>query len=219
MNRAEIKEKAKKMIKGNKWYIWKPMLIFGLAFLLINGVAFGIDVLLKTTSELTIGESKIMYGGTIYNLVSFFTNIVSVAFDVAYAMYILSFIRGKKLEMKDIIDFMKKNWVKAFVVSLVVGLIIFGCTILLIIPGIIAAIGLTFYKEVCADNPEMYFKDIIKKAWQMTKGHKMELFIFMLSFIGWEMLASLTLGILYIWLYPYIVVSTTLVYEHLKKTD
>ena len=45
----------------------------------------------------------------------------------------------------------------------------------------------------------------------------MDLFIFGLSFIGWTILASLTLGLLYIWLMPYMIVATTLLYEELKK--
>ena len=46
----------------------------------------------------------------------------------------------------------------------------------------------------------------------------MELFILLLSFIGWEIVASLTLGILYIWLMPYMMVTLTLAYEALKGT-
>ena len=119
--------------------------------------------------------------------------------------------------MQDIIDFAKKHWIVAFLTSLIAGLIIAGCTILLIIPGIIAAIGLMFYQEVCADNPEMRAMDIIKKSWNMTKGHKMDLFVLGLSFIGWCIVAGFTLGILYIWLYPYMMVTMTLAYEELKK--
>ena len=68
--------------------------------------------------------------------------------------------------------------------------------ILLIIPGIIASFGLMFYREVCADNPKMKVTDILRKAWEMTKGHKMDLFVFGLSFFGWIILAPFTLGIL-----------------------
>ena len=60
--------------------------------------------------------------------------------------------------------------------------------------------------------------DIVKKALALTKGHKMDLFIFMLSFLGWFILVSVTLGIAAIWVLPYTVVALTLVYEKLKKT-
>ena len=220
MNRVEIKEKAKEMIKGNKWFIWKPLVIIGLSIALIELLAFGIDYALgwtTTTTKEVLGSTVTnTQGGIVTLVVGIFTGIASCAFTVGYAMYILSFIRGKKLEIKDILEFMKKHWVKAFVVSLLVGLIIFAGSILLVIPGIIAAIGLTFYQEVCADNPEMKATDIVRKSWEITKGHKMDIFVFALSFIGWSLLAGLTFGLLYIWLMPYMIVALTMVYEKLK---
>ena len=220
MDRVEIKNKAKEMIKDNKWFIWKPLVIIGLSIALIELLAFGIDYALgwtTTTTKEVLGSTVTnTQGGVVTLVVGIFTGIASCAFTVGYAMYILSFIRGKKLEIKDILEFMKKHWVKAFVVSLLVGLIIFAGSILLVIPGIIAAIGLTFYQEVCADNPEMKATDIVRKSWEITKGHKMDIFVFALSFIGWSLLAGLTFGLLYIWLMPYMIVALTMVYEKLK---
>ena len=221
MNRVEIKNKAKEMIRDNKWFLWKPLLIIGLAVAIIEGIAFGLDSALgltqTTTTEVLGVKTTSTSAGVISMIVGVFTGLASAAFYVGYAKYVLSFVRGKKLELKDIIDFMKKYWVVAFLVSLITGLIIVCGTILLVIPGIIAAIGLMFYQEVCADNPEMKAMDIVKKSWEMTKGHKMDLFVMGLSFIGWSMLASLTFGILYIWLMPYMLVAFTLAYEELKK--
>lgn len=219
MNRVELKNKAKEMIKGNKWYILKPVIIFGLVFGLIAAIAFGLDSALgltKTTIDELTGLTRTS-GGIISDVVSIVLGIAGSAFSIGYAMYLLSFVRGTKLELRDIVDFMKKHWVIAFLTSILVGLIVCGCTILLVIPGIIAAIGLTFYQEVCADNPEMRALDIIKRSWAITKDHKMDIFVLGLSFIGWCIVAAFTLGILYIWLYPYMVVTMTLAYEELKK--
>lgn len=224
MNRGEIKNKAKEMIKNNKWYILKPLIIIGLIIGAIEGFALGLDSILGLAKEQVIelsSEIKFNYtsGGIISNIVGIVTGIASSALTIAYAHYILSFVRGKKLTLNDVFEFMKKNWVISFLVSLLAGLIIMGCTLLLIIPGIIASIGLMFYQEVCADNLEMKPMEIIKKSWNMTKGYKMELFVFGLSFIGWCLLAGFTLGILYIWLFPYIIVSLTLAYENLKNNS
>ncbi len=220
MNRVEIKNKAKEMIKGNKWFLWKPLIIIGLCIGLIEGIAFGLDSALglttTTTSEVLGVKVTNTSGGVISLIVGIFVSFASTALTIAYAHYVLSFIRGKKLELKDVVDFMKKHWVKAFIVSLLVDLIILGGLILLVIPGIIATFGLIFYQEVCADNTEMEAKEIVKKSWEMTKGHKMDIFVFCLSFLGWIILAPFTLGILYIWLMPYMIVAMTLAYEKLK---
>ena len=221
MNRVELKNKAKELVKGNKWYIWKPLVIFGLAIAIIEGIAVGLDFAFgfaKVETVNVLGVPTTQYSaGYIAMIVGIFTGIASAAFQVGYAHYVLSFIRGVKLELKDVIEFMKKHWVISFTVGLVTGLIIACGMILLVIPGIIAAIGLMYYKEVCADNPEMKTMDIVKKAWEMTKGHKMDLFVLGLSFIGWSILASFTFGILYIWLMPYMTVTLALAYEELKK--
>ena len=221
MNRVEIKEKAKEMIKGNKWFIWKPLIIVGLIIAVIEGIAMGLDSALGLTKESTIelfGTTfKYTNTGIITSIASCFTGFIGSAFAVSYAHYILSFVRGKKLEMKDVIEFMKKNWVIAFLVGLLTGLAVIAGFILLIIPAFIISIGLMFYREVCADNLKMSATDIIKKTWATTKGYKMDLFIFGLSFLGWAILATLTFGILYIWLAPYMIVASTLAYEKIKK--
>lgn len=222
MNRVELKNKAKEMIKGNKWYIWKPLIIIGLCIAIIEIIAFGIDSalgLVKTEVIELANGVKFTHtsGGIVSTIVGIITSIAGSALSVAYAMYVLSFIRGTKLTLNDVLDFMKKHWVIAFLVGLLVGLIVMGCTILLVVPGIIAAIGLMFYQEVCADNTEMRAKEIIKNSWNMTKGHKMDLFVLGLSFIGWGLLVPFTFGLLAIWLMPYMTVTMTLAYEELKK--
>ncbi len=221
MNRGELKAKAKELVKGNKWYIWKPLIIIGLVIGIVEGIAFGLDSALGTTHTKTIElfeqAATYTYGGYISDIVGIFTAIASSALVIAYAYYILSFVRGQRLELKDVVDFMKAHWVISVLVSLLTGLIIIGCSILLVIPGIIAAIGFTFYQEVCADNIEMKPTEIVKKAWETTKGHKWELFVLGLSFIGWEIVAGFTFGILFIWLVPYMTVTMTLAYEELKK--
>lgn len=154
-----------------------------------------------------------LVGAILGSIMSF----VECAFLIGYAKYTLEFVRGNRLEWKETIAFAKKHFVVAIVVSVLVGLIIAGGTILLVIPGIIFAIGHTFYQEVCADNPEIGIMEIVKKSWNLTKGHKMDLFVLGLSFLGWEMLVPFTLGILTIWLTPYMLVTYLLYYEEMKK--
>lgn len=207
MNRAELKEKAKKLISGNKWYLWKPQVYFSLIILaitLIIGLICGVIGL------------KAQALNTVISIVSFVLVIFETVFMIAYAKYCLEFVRGNKMDWKEIITFAKEHFLLLLVVDLLVALIVIGCSILFIIPGIIAAIGLVFYQEVCVDNTDLSATNIIKKSWNMTKGHKMDIFILQLSFIGWELLGSLTLGILYIWLVPYMIITMILAYEKLK---
>lgn len=204
MDRILIKENARKMVKDNLWYIWKPLVYLMLAvlpFAIILGI---IDVAANAD-------------GAISSIGSSIVSIISTIFSVGYAYYCLGFVRGQRMEVKDIVEFMKKNWVVSLLVSLLVGLNVLIGMILLIVPGFIAAMGLSLYEFVIADNPELPVTDALRKCWDITNGHKVEIFVFILSFIGWEILGALTLGILYIWLMPYMTIATVLVYESLKK--
>lgn len=221
MDRVSLKERAKKIIEGNKWYIWKPLLLvfvvsFGLALL-----GASLDEYFGLTTEKLYEFGDVTFtvteGGIYSSVASLLISIFSIPYTVGYAKYLLSFIRGEKLEFSSIFGFMKEYFVKSLLVSILVGLIVVCGTILLIVPGIIAGIGLMFYSEVCADNPDLKPTEIVKKAWRMTKGYKADLFVLSLSFIGWGILAGFTLGILCIWLVPYMTITFKLAYEELKN--
>lgn len=203
MDRITIKQNAQKMIKGNIWYIWKPMvwlMIACFALSLIGGILDG------------IADTEIFS-----SIMSIVVSIVSAPITVGYSFYCLGFVRGQKMDAKEVFNFAKEHWLIAILVSILAGLNIMIGMILLVIPGIIAALGLTFYSYVAADNPELSASEILRKTWEITKGYKWDLFIFFLSFLGWVILAPFTLCILYIWLIPYMTIAEVLVYESLKK--
>ena len=203
MDRITIKQNAQKMIKGNLWYIWKPLAFFMLILIPLYIIAGIIDY--KTGNDF------------ISSFVGGVTSIISAPFAVGYAYYCLGFVRGQRMEVKDVYNFAKEHWIISILVSLLAGINILIGMILLIVPGIIAALGLSFYCYVVADNPELSTRELLKKAWDMTVGYKADLFVFFLSFLGWIILTPFTLGILYIWLIPYMTVAEVLVYESLKK--
>jgi len=51
----------------------------------------------------------------------------------------------------------------------------------------------------------------------MMQGYKNDYFLLQLSFIGWGILCSLTLGIGFLWLTPYIKTGNAIFYRELKK--
>ena len=224
MDRVKMKILAKQLIKDNKWYIWKPYLIVTLiiaAIAFVGGFIDGALGLMKTETTEVLGVQTTNYTmGPFTGVLSFLVSFVEAAFTVWYCKYLLDFVHGIKNEFKlsHFIEFMKKYWLVCFAASLLVGLNIAIGFVLLIVPGIMASFGLMLYGYVLAEEPTLRVTDALKKTWELTKGHKMELFVLLLSFIGWEIVASLTLGILYIWLMPYIMVTITLAYESLKGT-
>ncbi len=86
-----------------------------------------------------------------------------------------------------------------------------------IIPGVIVSYGLQMVPYILADNPGIGIMEAIKASWNMMKGHKWELFVLDLSFLGWILLDIITLGILGIfYVNPYIYSTHAAFYEALK---
>ena len=52
---------------------------------------------------------------------------------------------------------------------------------------------------------------------EITKGHKWDLFVLSLSFLGWSILSLFTLGILQYWLTPYMNMTYVNAYHALMK--
>ena len=66
------------------------------------------------------------------------------------------------------------------------------------------------------DNPEMNGKEAVEKSAELMQGKVWSFFCLNLSFIGWAILAFLTLGIGTLWLLPYMQVSELNFYRNLK---
>jgi len=90
---------------------------------------------------------------------------------------------------------------------------VFLWALLLIIPGIIAALSYsqTFY--IIAEDDGIGPLEAIRKSKEMMRGHKWKIFCLAWRFIGWVLLCMLTLGIGYLWLFPYMEVSYARFYD------
>jgi len=71
-------------------------------------------------------------------------------------------------------------------------------SLLLIVPGIVKSMSYYFTPNILVDCPDVKATDAIKISMKITEGHKMDVFIFILSWIGWFILSVLSLMILYV---------------------
>lgn len=115
---------------------------------------------------------------------------------------------------------------------IVEGFFIFLWSLLFFFPGIIAMYRYRMAIYLLLEHPEMSVMDCIRESKRLMKGHKWELFVFDLSFIGWALLigfvdgfgASLGITLLgvsvlgyvgYVFLLPYMDLSYSLYYRQL----
>lgn len=114
-------------------------------------------------------------------------------------------------------SFADKQYWRNLAGILLVNLFITLWTLLFIIPGIIKSLAYAMTPYILRDNPELGPNEARLKSIEMMRGHKWKLFGLELSFIGWILLATLSLGIGFIWLSPYMATANAAFYCNLKE--
>lgn len=115
----------------------------------------------------------------------------------------------------------KNNYKKSVEVMFFYNLRIFLYTLLFIIPGIIKGFEYYFVPYLINEYPELDRDEIMEYSSKMTDGLKWELFVFELSFILWNFLASilsiLTLGLSQVAVNTYIYQTKAYLYRWCKQ--
>lgn len=122
--------------------------------------------------------------------------------QLGYAKFLLSQHDGRAYEVKDLFSQFERfsvGFLQMFLRNLFIAL----WSLLLIIPGIIKSLSYAMTPFILEDHPELTAKEAIRRSMELMDGHKGELFVLGLTFIGWEFLNALTLGIGSFWLNPY----------------
>lgn len=143
------------------------------------------------------------------------TFIISGPLMVGLAIFSLSISRNEDATLEQIFQGFNNFW-EALSAYLLIILFVFLWMLLLIIPGIIAAISysMTFY--ILADNSSIKAMDALNKSKQMMDGYKWKYFCLGFRFLGWALLCILSLGIGFLWLIPYMQISMAKFYEDIK---
>lgn len=152
-------------------------------------------------------------------LVLFITVMVSLLSSVLYAGYTLYHLgvrRGEQMGYASLFDGFSFVG-KVILLDIVTFIYIFLWSLLLVIPGIIAAYRYRFAVYNLCENPEMGVLEAMGMSSRQTHGHKADLFILDLTFLGWNLLCGLTVGILSIWIAPYVFQTDLGYFQEIKK--
>lgn len=144
----------------------------------------------------------------IWALIAFF---IGGAIELGYCRFNKNLILGTDPKFTDLFARMDIFW-KALGLRLVITFFTLLWAILLIIPGIIAALSYSMAFYIMEENPSMGIMDAIAQSKEMMQGNKWRLFCLVISFIGWLILSTLTLGIGFLWLVPYMNASIAAFY-------
>ncbi|MCR5809522.1 MAG: DUF975 family protein [Clostridiales bacterium] len=194
MDRVNIKQRAKAAFLGNYWKLVGTVL---LAIILIGGIyVFTADKEslygLKDgfSFSVNITSRPINYVAILYSI--FVGNVVAVGL----AKVGLAAFRNREFELADLFYFFTGGrYVRTMGTMALVTVFTTLGFICLVIPGIIVSLGLSQVVYLLVEDENIAYMDAIKKSWEMTRGYKGDLFVMILSFIGWFLLALVTFGI------------------------
>ena len=208
--RQKIKANADAAFKAQYWMLVGILIVGSL----LTGDASGFSSYRFSSSEamdnpqfrtiftiLLVISAIMTIAGLLYGFL--FGNVVSVGI----AKVSLSAYEGQSVRFTDLFSGLKQYRRNIGTMALYTLFILLGY-MCLFVPGIIVSLGLFEVPYLLADDPSVSGMDAIRRSWENMKGHKGELFVFGLSFIGWILLTILTLGVVAIFYSgPYMQIS------------
>ena len=192
MNRAELKAAAKQQISGK------------------IGILFLITLIISVISGVATFLLNLIPGGGIVAAI-----IITPAFTLSLIRVYLNLLGGGQPKAADAFSGFDDFW-SAFKVTFLIGFFTYLWSLLFVIPGIVKGISYSMAPYILAENKGKAALECINESKAMTNGHKMELFVLALSFIGWALLCGITFGIAAIWVIPYMQATMTNAYNYLK---
>ncbi|HDR7624501.1 TPA: DUF975 family protein [Bacillus mycoides] len=241
---SDLKKAALSSIKGN-WglgvvvtclYYGIPaigMFIIGcLIFMLFSLIIGMIDpdsfVEYSVTGEAIADSSAVLFLGLATVIMWAIIFIIYIAtqsiMSYGYNNFTLRLAKKESTTISDLFEgFKKNNLFRSLKLGILQTILIFLWSLLLIVPGIIKFFSYSMAYYILIENPEYTASEAIKKSKEMMQGHKLDLFITWLSFIGWFILGSLvgifTLNIPYLWINPYYTTTISHFYLNLSKRE
>ena len=162
MTRQEIKARAKDQLGNN---------LFCNAWLFAVLACFIFGVICSAAGSIIVGIGAVIVTG-----------------PLSFGLNYLFLKQARDHQPMDLGD-MFKGFSSDFGQNLLIGLMtaIFTAlwSLLLIVPGIVKAYSYSMVYYIKADHPEYDWRQCIAESQAMMNGHKMDLFILDLSFIGW----------------------------------
>lgn len=141
--------------------------------------------------------------------------LIAGPFALGAATFSLAISRGKEARVEQIFQGFNR-FSTALGAYLLIVLFVLLWMLLLIIPGIMAALSysMTFY--ILSDEQSINAEDALKKSKAMMEGYKLKLFYLWIRFFLLALLCVLTLGIGFLWLIPFINITMAKFYDDIK---
>ncbi|MDP1834237.1 MAG: DUF975 family protein [Candidatus Moranbacteria bacterium] len=131
------------------------------------------------------------------------------------AVFFLALSRNQDAKLEQMFEGFN-NFGNSLAAYLLISIFVFLWALLLIVPGIIAALSYAMVFYIMADDKSIGATEAIERSKKMMDGYKWKLFCLKFRFLGWALLCVLTFGIGFLWLAPYVDTSMAKFYDDIK---
>lgn len=136
--------------------------------------------------------------------------------QLGLCFFFLNLVKGKETRFELLFEGFKPLLTVLLAYAFITALTVIGL-ILLIVPGIVVALGFSMTYYVIAEDPEISFQIALEQSWKLTDGYKMELLELNLRFIPWYLLGLLCFIVGVFAVVPWHNTTLTLYYQYLKE--
>lgn len=214
--RADIKARAKDAMRERGSAVYFAGLIFVIFNILNTYVPVSIR-LINPGIYYVIRNGMYVVNPAIQTPFSLINLFVLLPLSVGYASFCIQAYRGEECSAGEIYSDGFGQYGRNLGGMFLRALFIFLWSLLLVIPGIVKALAYSMTEYIMGEYKHIGGQQAIRLSMRITDGRKMDIFIFGLSFIGWQILTGITMGFLGIYTVPYMRTSFAGLYLELKQ--
>lgn len=123
----------------------------------------------------------------------------------------------REMELGDLFNGFTDDFGQTLLIGLLTSIFTFLWGLLFVIPGIVKYYAYSMAYYIKADHPDYDWRQCISESQAMMKGHKWELFVLELSFLGWGIVGAMCLGVGTLWVSAYMEAAHAQFYESIKQ--
>ena len=136
--------------------------------------------------------------------------------QLGISIYFLNIVYNQPATIENLIEGFKPL-LRVLLVYLIISITTLFGILLLIVPGIIIALGLSMSYYILIEKPELTIEEVLKESWRLTDGYKLELIVLHLRFIPWYLLGLLCFFVGIFVVLPWHQLTLANYYKYLKE--
>lgn len=138
---------------------------------------------------------------SVYTIIGFFLLMGPLTYGLI--KYFVKLHKKQEPLINDVFSAFAERFQDSFLLGFLEMIFIMLWSLLFVVPGIVKSYSYSMSQYLLLEDPSLDWRQAHEKSRQMMYGHKFELFILDLSFLGWYIVGILCFGFGVLWVIPY----------------